>query len=97
MLFKKSEKQDVEATEAVETPEPLAQMNNSTLLELTDEKRDELAVALYHISHSLFTYDEELEKVIEFLGIDITNARYMCRLLNIDREQWNFQQNHRKK
>ncbi|WP_285022867.1 hypothetical protein [Lactococcus garvieae] len=97
MLFKKSEKQDVEATETVETPEPLAHMDSTTLLELTDEKRDELAVALYHISNSLFMNAEELDKVIEFLGIDITDARYMCKLLDIDHEQWNFQQNHRKK
>lgn len=97
MLFKKSEKQDVEATETVETPEPLAHMDSTILLELTDEKRDELAVALYHISNSLYMHDEELAKVIEFLGIDITDARYMCKLLDIDMQQWVFQQNHRKK
>lgn len=97
MLFKKTEKQDVEATETVEIPEPLAHMDSTTLLELTDEKRDELAVALYHISNSLFMNAEELDKVIEFLGIDITDTQYMCKLLDIDEEQWAFQQNHRKK
>ncbi|WP_197458057.1 hypothetical protein, partial [Lactococcus sp. DD01] len=67
------------------------------LLELTDEKRDELAVALYRLSRSIFMHEEELHKIIEFLGIDITNARYMCRLLDIDMQQWVFQQKDRKK
>ncbi|KXT58983.1 hypothetical protein LACDD01_02260 [Lactococcus sp. DD01] len=42
-------------------------------------------------------HEEELHKIIEFLGIDITNARYMCRLLDIDMQQWVFQQKDRKK
>lgn len=99
MLFKKTEKQDLEATETVETPEPLANMDSTTLLELTDEKREELTIALYRITWSMrgSINKEEVDKLLEFLGIDITNARYMCKLLDIDLQQWVFQQNHRKK
>lgn len=99
MLFKKSEKQDIEATEIVETPEPLANMDSTTLLELTDKKREELAIALYRIAWSMkgSINKEEVDKLLEFLGIDITNARYMCKILDIDMQQWVFQQNHRKK
>lgn len=99
MLFKKSEKQDIEATETVETSEPLANMDSTTLLELTDKKREELTISLYLIARSMrgSINEEEVDKLLEFLGIDITNARYMCKLLDIDMQQWVFQQNHRKK
>ena len=99
MLFKKSEKQDIEATKTVETSEPLANMDSTTLLELTDKKREELTISLYLIARSMrgSINEEEVDKLLEFLGIDITNARYMCKLLDIDMQQWVFQQNHHKK